>query len=140
MRSRKHWIALGLLAAFGVLIVINSKKPAERVDPSSLPPVEHDQMAVVAAYVVSASDVCLRANAPQANAVDAESLPALRDACTRATEEQARALNGDEGELDVEDTPSDTGPPVRKPRVRSPRVARRAPPGAAEDSIAGRKR
>jgi hypothetical protein len=140
MQSSKHLAALGLLGAFGVLIAAGSRKPVERFDPSSLPPVDRRQTALVTSYVVSASDVCVRANAPDPTIVDAASLQALRDACNRAADDQARALNWQEDDWEIvhpgtENVESDR----QKPR-KTPRVARRAPGGAAGDSTVNRNR
>ncbi|MBK9259527.1 MAG: hypothetical protein IPM54_06775 [Polyangiaceae bacterium] len=136
MQSLKHWLALGLLGAFGVIIVTSSKQPAARVNASAPPPIERQHTARVAAYVTAASDVCMRLNAPDPNAMDAVSLKALRDACTRAAEDQARELDWGAGEWVVEEPAGDTAAPARRP----PRVAKRAAPGAVEEVSTGRNR
>jgi len=140
MQSSKHWAALGLLGAFGVLIVTGSKKPAEKFDSSSLPPVDRRQTALVASYVVSASDVCLRANAPDPSVLDAESLQALRDACNRAAEDQARALNWEEGDWEIVHPGTEYVETVRQKPGSTPRVARRTPNAAVGESPAIRNR
>lgn len=138
MQSSKHLAALGLLGAFGIFIAASSKKPAERFDASAQPPVDRRDMAIVASHVVSASDVCVRANAPDPSALDAASLQALRDACTRAAEDQAKALNwrDDDWEIVHPGTDSVAASP-RKPGT--PRVARRVP-GANTDDSSNRSR
>ncbi len=138
MQTRIHMVALGLLGAFGILVVTSAKTPVQRMN-ASAPPVERQHMALVAAYVVSASDVCVRANAPDPNAVDPATLGALKDACTKAAEEQARALNWNEGEWVPEDPNADSAAPAKRPSMGPPRVARRLSPGAVEEP-AGRNR
>ncbi len=140
MQSSKHWAALGLLGAFGVLIAAGSKKPAERFDSSSAPPVDRRETALVASYVVSASDVCVRANAPDPTVIDAESLQALRDACKRAAEDQARALKWEEGDWEIVHPGTDYVETGRQKPTGTPRVARRAPNAAAGESPTSRNR
>lgn len=141
MRSPRHWFALALLGALGLLVMASSRKPSQKMDAGlSLPPLERKHTAVAAAYVVSASDVCVRANSSDASALDAESFKALRDACTRAAQEQARALNWDEGEWVVEDPAADTAAPSRRSLAGPGKVARRAATGGVEEPKGGRER
>ena len=140
MQSSKHWVALGLLGAFGVLIAAGAKKPAERFDSSSLPPVDRRQMAVVASYVVSASDICVRANAPDPSRVDAASLQALRDACNRAAEDQSRALNWQDDDWEIVHPGTEPVETGRHKPIGTPRVARRAPGAVAGESPVNRNR
>jgi hypothetical protein len=139
MQSSKHWAALGLLGAFGVLIAAGSKKPAEKFESGIVPPVDRRQTALVASFVVSASDVCLRANAPDPSVIDSESLQALRDACNRAAEDQARALNWEEGDWEIVHPGTEYVETGRQKRAGKPRVARRTP-GAVGESTAVRNR
>lgn len=133
MQSSKHLAALVLLGAVGIFIAAGSKKPAPQLETSAQPPADRRQMAIVAAHVVSASDVCVRANAPDPSAIDAASMQALRDACARAAEDQANALNWREDDWEIVHPGTDSVEPApRKPGT--PRVARRAPAGAAEDA------
>lgn len=132
MQSSKHLAALGLLGAFGILIAAGSKKPAQRFDASIAPPADRQRMAIVASHVVSASDVCVRANAPDPSALNLASLQALRDACTRAADDQAKALEWREDDWEIVHPGTDSVAPVRQKPVGTPRVARRA--GAAEES------
>lgn len=133
MQSSKHLVALGLLGAFGILIAAGSKKPPEQFSVNVAPPVERQQMAIVAAHVVSASDVCVRANTPNSGAVDAASLQALRDACTRAAEDQARDLNWKDDDWEIVHPGTDSAEPSRR-KLGTPRVARRLSPGATPDT------
>lgn len=134
MQSSKHWAALGLLGAFGVLIAAGSKKPAERLDAIIVPPVDRQHMAIVASHVVSASDVCVRANAPDPMIVDAASLQALRDACNRATEDQAQALDWRDDDWEIVHPGTDFVESTPRKPLGTPRVARRAAPAPLETS------
>jgi hypothetical protein len=134
MQSSKHWAALGLLGAFGVLIAAGAKKPSERFDVNTMPPVDRQHMAIVASHVVSASDVCVRANAPDPMIVDAASLQALRDACNRATEDQAQALDWRDDDWEIVHPGTDSVEPTRRKPLGTPRVARRPAPGSDETS------
>ena len=151
MQSSKHWglgrrapkatrspnwstsAALGLLGAFGVLIAAGSKKPAVGSDVGALPPVDRQHMAIVASHVVSASDVCVQANTPYPNTLNAASLQALRDACTRAAEDQAKALNWQDDDWEIVHPGTDSVDTGRR-KAGTPRVAHRSPAGAAEES------
>lgn len=140
MQSAKHWAALGLLGAFGVLIVAGSKKPAERFDARSLPPVDREQIAIVAAHVVSASDACVRANAPGADEVDSTSLQAVRDACRRAAEDQARALEFRDDDWEIVHPGVDEPVAERQKPLGTPRVARRNAASAPTENASARQR
>jgi hypothetical protein len=132
MQSSKHLAALGLLGAFGILIAAGSNKPAQRFEVSIAPPADRQQMAIVAAHVVSASDVCVRANAPEPNTVDAASMQALRDACTRAAEDQAKDLNWRDDDWEIVHPGTDSVEPAPR-KMGTPRVARRMNAGTAEE-------
>jgi hypothetical protein len=140
MQSSKHLAALVLLGAFGVLIAAGSKKPVERFESSAVPPVDRRETALVAAYVVSASDVCVRANAPDPSVIDAESLQALRDACNRAADDQARALNWQENDWEIVHPGTEYVEMGRQKPIGTPRVARRVPGGAAGEPVVNRNR
>jgi hypothetical protein len=140
MQSAKHWAALGLLGTFGVLIAAGSKKPAERFHSSSIPPVDRQQMAVVASYVVSASDVCVRANTPNPDAMDATSLQAVRDACQRAAEDQAKALEFRDDDWEIVHPGTDEPVAERQKPLGTGRVARRNGSSAPSDSTGARQR
>ncbi|HRI70514.1 MAG TPA: hypothetical protein PK156_40055 [Polyangium sp.] len=138
MQSAKHWAALGILGVFGALIAAGAKKPADQRGANTVPPVEREHMAIVAAHVVSASDVCVRANAPDPMIIDAASLQALRDACERATKDQAQALDFRDDDWEIVHPGTEDAEPVRRKIVGNPRVARR--PALGSDEPAQRNR
>lgn len=140
MQSAKHLAALGLLGAFGVLIAAGSKKPAERFDARSLPPVDRQQIAIVASHVVSASDACVRANAPDSNGIDSASLHAVREACRRAAEDQAKALEFRDDDWEVVHPGTEEPLAERQKPLGVPRVARRNGAGVMTEAAANRQR
>lgn len=140
MQSAKHWAALGLLGVFGIFIAAGSKKPVEKFDARSLPPVDRQQIAIVASHVVSASDACVRANAPDSDATDSTSLQAVRDACRRAAEDQARALEFRDDDWDIVHPGTDEPVAERQKPLGTPRVARRNGTSAPTENASARQR
>jgi len=140
MQSAKHLAALGLLGAFGVLIAAGAKKPAERFDARSLPPVDRQEIAIVASQVVSASDACVRANSADPDSTDSTSLQAVRDACRRAAEDQARALEFRDDDWEIVHPGTDEPVAERQKPLGTPRVARRNGAGTPADGASTRPR